>query len=133
MAKFYLAVAAEQDGKTDEAKAAYKALEPQANGNAPWMIGLRARLEALNGGGAAPTAQGPEAFSPDQKQMIQTMVQGLADRLAQKGGNPEEWARLIRAYTVLHEQDKARDALASARKALGDNADIDALAKELGI
>ena len=51
--------------------------------------------------------------------MIETMVQGLADRLAKQGGSAEEWGRLIRAYSVLHEQDKARDALASARKALG--------------
>ena len=139
MAKFYLAVAAEQDGKIEDAKAAYKALEPLAKGDAPWMLGLRARLDALNGGAgegasmAKGDAQGADAFSPDQKQMIATMVQGLADRLAKQGGSPEEWGRLIRAYSVLHEPDKARDALASARKALGANADIDALAKELGI
>ena len=139
MAKFYLAVAAEQDGKIEEAKAAYEALKPLAKGDAPWMLGLRARLDALNGG-AGPgasmdkgEAQGADAFSPDQKQMITTMVQGLADRLAKQGGSAEEWGRLIRAYSVLHEPDKARDALASARKALGANADIDALAKELGI
>jgi cytochrome c-type biogenesis protein CcmH len=143
MSKFYLAVAAEQDGKTDEAKAAYKALEPQAKGQEPWMLGLRARLDAMNGGGpplanSAPplpeaAAPNPGAFAPDQQKMIETMVQGLADRLAKQGGSSEEWGRLIRAYSVLHEQDKARDALASARKALGQNADIDALAKELGI
>jgi cytochrome c-type biogenesis protein CcmH len=136
MSKFYIAIGAEQDGKIDDAKAAYKALEPLATGNEPWMLGLHARLAALNGGGAA-VAQGDapsqDSFSPDQKQMIEKMVQGLADRLAKQGGSSEEWGRLIRAYSVLHEQDKARDALASARKALGQNAEIDALAKELGI
>jgi cytochrome c-type biogenesis protein CcmH len=140
MAKFYLAVADEQDGKIEQAKAAYEALKPLAKGDAPWMLGLRARLDALNGGAGAAgasmakgEAQGADGFSPDQKQMITNMVQGLADRLAKQGGSAEEWARLIRAYSVLHEPDKARDALASARKALGENADIDALAKELGI
>jgi cytochrome c-type biogenesis protein CcmH len=133
MAKFYLALAAEQDGKTDEAKKAYQALAPQAKGEAPWMLGLRARLAALDGGAAAaaPQAADAPAFSSDQRKMIEGMVQGLAGRLAQKGGSPEEWARLIRAYSVLQEPDKARDALASARKALGPNADIDALAREL--
>jgi cytochrome c-type biogenesis protein CcmH len=135
MAKFYLALAAEQDGKTEDAKTAYEALAPQATGGAPWMVGLRMHLAALNGKPppAAPqTAENP-AFSPDQRKMIEGMVAGLADRLAKSGGSAEEWGRLIRAYSVLHEPDKARDALASARKALGPNADIDALAKELGI
>jgi cytochrome c-type biogenesis protein CcmH len=127
MAKFYLALAAEQDGKTDEAKKAYEALAPLAKGAAPWMQGLRARLAAMSGG--AP--QTDAAFSPDQRKMIEGMVQGLADRLAKQGGNAEEWGRLIRAYSVLHEPERAKDALASARKALGPNADIDALAREL--
>ena len=155
MSKFYAALGLEQDGKKDEALAAYKALEPQATGRAPWMAGLRRRLAELTGAGpplasnanpppaeaAAPSqeAAAPQgetaapAFSADQRQMIEGMVRGLADRLATKGGSPEEWSRLIRAYSVLHEQDKARDALASARKALGKNPDIDALARELGL
>ncbi len=128
-AKFYLALAAEQEGKTDEAQAIYKALAPQATGRAPWMIGLRARLDAMTG--AAPPPEGGPAFSQDQRQMIEGMVQGLAARLDKQGGSAEEWGRLIRAYSVLHEPDKARDALASARKALGPNTDIDALAREL--
>jgi cytochrome c-type biogenesis protein CcmH len=128
MAKFYLALAAEQDGKTAEAKAAYQALAPQATGDAPWMLGMRARLAAL--GGATAQTSG-DAFSPEQRKMIETMVQGLAERLARQGGSAEEWARLIRAYSVLHEPDKAEAALAGARKALGPNADIDALAREL--
>ncbi len=50
--------------------------------------------------------------------MIEGMVSRLANRLASDGGTVDEWARLIRAYTVLHEADKAKSALASARKAL---------------
>ena len=65
------------------------------------------------------------------------MVERLATRLAKRGGDVNEWQRLIRAYTVLHETDKAEAALASARKALaGDaaaGAALDALAHELGI
>jgi cytochrome c-type biogenesis protein CcmH len=139
MAKFYLGLAMEQDGKTDEAKAAYNALLPEAKGREPWMMGLRSRITALANGAPPLSAEQPPVattkpgFSADQQKMIETMVQGLADRLAKQGGSPEEWGRLIRAYSVLHEADKAKDALASARKALGDNAEIDALAKELGI
>jgi cytochrome c-type biogenesis protein CcmH len=69
--------------------------------------------------------------------MIRGMVDRLATRLATSGGGAEEWQRLIRAYTVLHETDKAKDALASARKALSGDAQagqqLDALARELGI
>ena len=134
MAKFYSALALEQDGKKDDALAAYKALAPQATGREPWMLGLRARLAALTGGETpAAGAEAQADFPPEQRKMIEGMVQGLADRLAKQGGSAEEWARLIRAYSVLHEPDKARDALASARKALGANADIDALARELGL
>ena len=51
------------------------------------------------------------------------MVEGLAARLAQNGGDAQGWLRLIRAYSVLHETDKARDALAErARRSAGDAA-----------
>jgi cytochrome c-type biogenesis protein CcmH len=138
MARFYLALAAEQDGDTKKATQIYQSLLPEAKGRAPWMIGLRARLAALQGEAPAAT-EAPQApsgsggFSPDQQEMIKGMVERLATRLAQSGGSAEEWARLIRAYSVLHETDKVKDALASARKALGQDATIDALARELGI
>jgi cytochrome c-type biogenesis protein CcmH len=135
MSKFYLALAAEQDGKAEEAKAAYQALLPEAKGEAPWMQGLRARLDAMNGKAAPATPPPPSrdaaAFSPEQRKMIEGMVAGLAERLATKGGGAAEWVRLIRAYSVLKESDKAREALASARKVLGPNPDIDALAQDL--
>jgi cytochrome c-type biogenesis protein CcmH len=142
MARFYLALAAEQDGDTAKAKSVYEELEPQAKGEAPWMIGLQARLDALRGGGAGPAPQGGEAqaqasFTPEQQKMIRGMVEGLAQRLAQNGGSAEEWARLIRAYSVLKDQDKAKAALGQARKAFASDAtalgNFDALAHELGI
>jgi len=133
IARFYLGLAAEQDGDVKKATEIYEAVAPQAQGRAPWMIGLRARLAALKGD-ASPDAQAtPAPTSPDQQDMIKGMVARLADRLAQKGGSPEEWGRLIRAYSVMNQTDKAQDALASARKALGSNANIEALAGELGL
>lgn len=117
IAQFYLALALEQEGQIDAAKAAYTALEPQANGEDLWMIGLRSRLAALS-----PTR--PE---------INAMVQSLADRLTTKGGTVEEWARLIRSWSVLGQPHKSREALRLARKALGNNAQIEALAHTLGL
>ena len=76
-------------------------------------------------------------MSADQQQMVRGMVEGLASRLAKSGGSAEEWARLIRAYTVLHETDKAKETLVAARTALaGDakaGAGLDALARDLGL
>jgi cytochrome c-type biogenesis protein CcmH len=65
------------------------------------------------------------------------MVERLAARLAQNGADAEGWLRLIRAYCVLHDTDKAKQAMADARKALAGNQtaghDLDALAQEFGL
>jgi cytochrome c-type biogenesis protein CcmH len=69
--------------------------------------------------------------------MIEGMVSKLATRLASNGGSVDEWSRLIRAYTVLHEGDKAKAALVDAHKALATDANavasLDALARDLGL
>jgi cytochrome c-type biogenesis protein CcmH len=137
-ARFYLALAAEQDGDKAKATAAYQALVDEAPAEAPWRAVVSKRLAALKGE-AVPPAPEAAAAQPNEAQqaMIQGMVQRLATRLEQKGGDAGEWQRLIRAYSVLHETDKAKDALAAARKALagdaGSGRDLDALAHELGI
>ena len=69
--------------------------------------------------------------------MIEGMVNRLATRLADKGGSIDEWGRLIRAYTVLHETDKAKAAVADARRALEQDpssvARLDEIARDLGL
>jgi cytochrome c-type biogenesis protein CcmH len=69
--------------------------------------------------------------------MIKGMVSRLAERLAQDGSDVDGWLRLMRAYMVLGETDKATAATADARKALGADADklrrINELAAQLGI
>jgi cytochrome c-type biogenesis protein CcmH len=144
-ARFYLGLAAEQDGDLQKAISIYRALLGDAPAGAPWTPALQARLAALIGGGAQPAqndaapAQGDAASAQDAQQdaMIRAMVERLATRLATSGGGADEWRRLIRAYIVLHETDKAKDALASARKALAGDAEagqqLDALARDLGI
>jgi cytochrome c-type biogenesis protein CcmH len=87
---------------------------------------------------SGPSAANPPALgSPEQQAMIEGMVSRLADRLATNGGSIDEWSRLIRAYTVLHQDDKAKAALLEARKALAPNAgavaSLDALAHDLGL
>ena len=142
-ARFYLALAAEQDGETKKAIEQYQSLIDDAKGDAPWKDAVAARLAALKGEpapSAAPPAQasaGVEGMSAEQQQMVRGMVERLATRLAQSGGSAEEWARLIRAYSVLHENDKAKETLVAARAALGSDAaavaNLDTLARDLGL
>jgi cytochrome c-type biogenesis protein CcmH len=54
--------------------------------------------------------------------MIHGMVERLATRLKQNGDDVEGWLRLVRAYMVLGDRDKARQALADARQAVGGDA-----------
>jgi cytochrome c-type biogenesis protein CcmH len=136
-ARFYLALAAEQDGKTAEAIGAYEALVADAPPDAHWVEAVKTRLASLKGA-TAPGATGAPAAVPEaQNAMIEGMVIRLANRLASDGGSVDEWSRLIRAYTVLHEADKAKAALANARKALAPDpnavAGLDALAHDLGL
>ena len=51
--------------------------------------------------------------------MIRGMVARLADRLRDDGADVEGWVRLVRAYVVLGDRDKAKSAAADAKRALG--------------
>ncbi|WP_445501815.1 c-type cytochrome biogenesis protein CcmI [Microvirga sp. G4-2] len=131
-ARYYLAVAAEQDGQIEKAKQAYGELLSSSPEGAPWVGVVRQRLASL--GGEQPVAgQGdaPQIGAAD----IARMVSGLAERLETQGGSPEEWARLIRSYAVLGQRDKAMAAAERARQALAQNdaglQTIDAMAREL--
>ncbi|MEN3930435.1 c-type cytochrome biogenesis protein CcmI [Microvirga sp. W0021] len=109
-ARFYLGLAAEQDSDFDKAAeyytAAAKVGNPQIKAESEKRL---ANLEAAKQ--QAVPAVGPEA--------IRGMVGGLEARLEEENGTPEEWSRLVRSYTVLGQKDKAIEALAKARKALG--------------
>jgi cytochrome c-type biogenesis protein CcmH len=69
--------------------------------------------------------------------MIEGMVARLAQKMAENGSDVDGWLRLIKAYSVLGERDKALTAAANARSALAGDSDnlrrIGELAKELGL
>jgi cytochrome c-type biogenesis protein CcmH len=73
----------------------------------------------------------------DRGEMILGMVARLAGRLQQNGDDVGGWQRLLRAYMVLGERDKAKAAAADARKALAADPDklrrIDEMVKNLGL
>ena len=136
-ARYYVALAAEQDGKRDDAIRDYQSLLADSPPDAPWRGVVSARLAALNGAPAPAPATDAAAIPEAQRPMIEGMVSKLATRLASTGGGIDEWSRLIRAYTVLHEADKAKAALVDAHKALASDANavasLDALAHDLGL
>ncbi|HEY8337362.1 MAG TPA: c-type cytochrome biogenesis protein CcmI, partial [Tardiphaga sp.] len=58
----------------------------------------------------------------DRNAMVQSMVDRLATRLKSDGNDVEGWLRLVRAYMVLGDRDKAKQAVADARQAVGSDA-----------
>jgi cytochrome c-type biogenesis protein CcmH len=139
--RFFLGLAAEQEGDKVRARDVWGKLVAEAPQDAPWAQALRQRIAALEAVPGAPQnrlADKIEAMpANDQMSAIRGMVEGLAARLAQNGQDLEGWLRLVRSYTVLHESDKARAALINAKRNLAGDpnaiARIDALARELGL
>jgi cytochrome c-type biogenesis protein CcmH len=132
--RFYLARAAEQDGKRDLALERYTALAAASPPDAPWMPVLRDSIQRLGGSAPAPAQVPAPALSEEQRTAIRGMIASLDQRLSETGGTPDEWARLVRSYGVMGERDKAEDALRRARAALADKAaPVDAAARDLGL
>lgn len=143
-AGYYLGLADEQDGNRDAAVAKWRALLASASPDAPWADFVRAALAGATGQPAA--IPGPkagdmaaaDAMTPTQRtEMVRGMVQRLADRLQTDGHDVEGWLRLVRAYVVLGDRDKAKEAASDAKHALSDRPEdvkrIDELVKDLGL
>ena len=149
-------------GKADKAKAAIADAHAALASDQEALQRLEQGLQSLEAG-AGPDVSGPPAAAlapsaanvtqrgPDANQvaaaaqmapadrngMIEGMVARLAQKMAENGSDVDGWLRLIKAYSVLGERDKALSAAASARSALAGNNDnlrrIGELTKELGL
>ncbi len=125
-ARYYLGVAAEQDGRRDEAAKIWNDLVAAAPEGARWVGSVREALARLDGkpglGQRGPTPhdiqEGSKLPPERQDEMIRGMVDRLAARLKTDGGDLDGWIRLVRSYKVLGEPDKASAAVAEARRAL---------------
>ncbi len=159
--RFWLAVAAEQDGRSEEAAKAYAQLLTEGDAAAPWRPTVAERWRTVRRKlglptdpvpdgkvEATPTGMAPALAREDvraiqqlpedeRKRVIENMVSGLDKRLAENGQDLEGWQRLIRAYTVLGRRDDAIAALERARTALAaETAALEALsslARTLGL
>ncbi len=144
-AGYFIGLSAEQDGRKEEAAAIWRNLLASAPADAPWAEFVRTELARVGGapvvrapGPAAEDVAAAAAMKPEERQqMIVAMVEGLASRLKNDGNDIEGWLRLVRAYTVLGDRDKARAAVSDARRAVGGDAGklrrLDELVKDLGL
>jgi cytochrome c-type biogenesis protein CcmH len=158
-ARYFLGLAAEQDGNRAQAAALWRALIAAAPPDAPWIDFIRGALARVDGGaapgdpsrGASGSQSGSASGGPtddqvaasskldpeQRKAMIQGMVERLSERLHRDGSDAEGWLRLVRSYMVLGEREKALAAVVDARRALaGDPTNLrrlDDLVKGLGL
>ncbi|HTQ82170.1 MAG TPA: c-type cytochrome biogenesis protein CcmI [Pseudolabrys sp.] len=142
-ARFYLGVAAEQDGDREKAVKIWRDLIADAPADAHWVGDVRAALARVEGPAPASppgltTAKIAAAVKgpPEQQDAsIRGMVEGLAARLRQDGSDLDGWVKLVRSYKVLGDADKAQAAVADAQKAFAEDPDkrqrLDAALKEL--
>jgi cytochrome c-type biogenesis protein CcmH len=123
-ARYYLGLAAAARGNAPAALKYWNSLLADLPANSSVRADLVDRIAAL-------TARSGNA--PD----VGAMVAGLAARLKANPDDIAGWQRLIRAYAVLGDKDKARASFNDARKAMvgrGDElAALAAEAKELGL
>jgi cytochrome c-type biogenesis protein CcmH len=122
-ARYFLGLAAEQDGDRTQAAATWRALIEAAPPDAPWIDLLRRALARVDRASAPEDPSAASELAPEQRlAMIQGMVERLSERLHRDGGDVEEWLRLVRSYMVLGQPDKARAAVVDARRALAGDA-----------
>jgi cytochrome c-type biogenesis protein CcmH len=142
-ARYYLGVAAEQDGRRADAAKIWRDLISDAPAGARWVSDVRTALARVEGKaaeplpGPTPAQMAAAANQPPGQQtaMIQGMVDGLAARLKKDGSDLDGWVRLVRSYKVLNQPDKAQSAIADAQRALASDPDkrqrLDIALKEL--
>ena len=77
-------------------------------------LDLVAEPQTVGGPTAADIAAASDMSKEDQAGMIEGMVAGLAAKLEENPDNPAGWIMLVRSYSVLGDQAKARTAYETA-------------------
>ena len=115
-ARFYLGLAKAIRRDNAGALVMWQSLLADTPTDAPLHQMLVDRIALLT---SQSVSQGPAGGAPNPR----AMVAMLAARLKADPNDALGWVRLMRAYTVLGETEKAKQALADARKAFPDNKD----------
>jgi cytochrome c-type biogenesis protein CcmH len=118
-ARFYTGLAAKQEGRRDEAAQIWRDLIAKASPDAEWADTVRDALAGLDEPSVA-TADSATSLEHDSGAMHE-MVERLAERLHNQGGDADSWFMLVRSYEALGERGKASDASARARLAFASD------------
>lgn len=122
--RYYAGEMYAQQGRPDLALPIWSSLLSESRPDAPWVSPIRQQIAdvafaagvdldpSLIAGPRGPSSADIEAMEgldpADQQAMIETMVDGLAERLSTEGGTPQDWAQLITAYGVLGRTNAAQ-------------------------
>lgn len=135
IARYYLGHLARQVDRPDMAFRLWDALLKEGPETAPWVPAIRSQIEeiawlagiknytppAALPGPSAEDMQNAAEMTPEERQdMIRGMVERLNDKLANEGGTPQEWARLIGALGVLGQTDRAQAIWDEAQRIFAD-------------
>jgi cytochrome c-type biogenesis protein CcmH len=138
-ARYFLAMAKDEDGDHAGAMADWIALIKSAPPDAPWLPDMRdfvGRVAAERGVDLAAQI-GPQTVPAGQQAMIQAMVDRLATQLKAQPRDADGWIRLMRSRMVLGDPASASGALREGLAAFTDSAPIQTklrdAAKAMGI
>lgn len=143
-ARYVLGLLQLQNGRPDRAFVVWRRLLEEGPADAPWNQPIRATIRdlawlagqpdyvppedaptmpGLPGPDAQQLAEAGQMSDEDRQQMIAGMVARLEGRLAEQGGTPQEWARLIGSLAVLGQKDRARTIYAEAQQRFAERPD----------
>lgn len=137
--RYFAGYTANQYGYPEQAYRLWAGLLEEGPEDAPWIPSIRAQIGAIAEAAGitrpdvlrGPSQQDIEAAgdmsADEQTEMIRNMVAGLASRLANEGGPATEWARLIAAYGVLDEAERAASIWAEAQQVFADDAGLETI------
>ena len=123
LARFYMGMAADQDGRRADADKIWGDLLANAPPGAPWIEFVRHAMERKATGSATASATPGGSGAPPADHDVNAMVERLANRLKKDGSDAQGWVQLVRSYRALGQFDKAQAAVADARRALANDPD----------
>ncbi len=110
--RYFVGLAAEQDGRRADAEQAWRAMLDGAPADAPGRPLVTAALARVGSVAPALSEEALAAADGMSDAARDTMVRGMIDRLAarleQNRDDVDGWLRLVRAYMVLGDRTKAQ-------------------------
>lgn len=151
VARYFLGQMWVQNDRPDKTFQLWSKLLTEGPEEAPWIAPIRQGIDDIAWlagreytqpearSSSAPALAGPSAedienagemTAEERQDMIRGMVSRLSDRLATEGGSPEEWSRLIGAYGILGETDRANAIWTEAQTRFADRPEALATVRE---